>query len=429
MKLSKDGKIAVILGSIFALFVGVYLVVGFYSGYTGKLETEFIISYSEYDSLKVNGFAVRDEGSVAEKNNGAVLYKQEGLVYVPVIDDGENVSKNGVLALAFSSEAQADAYLQQQELKQSLEAIEDFKSSDDLSYGNILFLNSQTGAHVSDYISLISSGNVSEIDYYSETVADDITTRQIAVGEELDYDKIISDYNKQIKALGKSYKIAKTITSPIAGYFVGSVDGYENACSYKAVEDNEISVGECQRLLGAETESFDGAYGKIIAQHNWYYIFDVKISDASVLKTGYWVNVSFPEIGVTDLDMKVYSISEAENDIVTVTLKCTAMNENLSKIRKETANIILNKHTGYKISNDALRENEDGVQGVYAIVGNIIRFSPVEILFYGDDYVIAKGVKALRNPENEKEGYYHLLKQYDRIIVKGINLEDGSIVS
>ena len=67
--------------------------------------------------------------------------------------------------------------------------------------------------------------------------------------------------------------------------------------------------------------------------------------------------------------------------------------------------------------------------GVYTIVGNIMKFAPIDILYYTDDYVIADGIKMLRDEEDSSQGYYHKLKQYDKIIVKGIHLEDGNIVS
>ena len=127
--------------------------------------------------------------------------------------------------------------------------------------------------------------------------------------------------------------------------------------------------------------------------------------------------------------MLVYDITEEKDGIVTVTLKCTAMNEKIATIRKDSANITVKKYNGFKISNEAVTENDDGVMGVYTIVGNIIKFSPIDILYYTDDYVIADGVKKLRDEEDESSGYYHKLKQYDKIIVKGRNLEDGNIVS
>ncbi|MBO7319402.1 MAG: hypothetical protein J6V06_05205, partial [Clostridia bacterium] len=65
----------------------------------------------------------------------------------------------------------------------------------------------------------------------------------------------------------------------------------------------------------------------------------------------------------------------------------------------------------------------------YVIVGNIMKFAPVDIKYYADSYVIVQGMTMLRNEEDKSEGYYHKLKQYDRIIVKGINLEDGNIIS
>ena len=67
--------------------------------------------------------------------------------------------------------------------------------------------------------------------------------------------------------------------------------------------------------------------------------------------------------------------------------------------------------------------------GVYVVVGNIIKFAPIEILYYTDEYVIADGLKLLKDENDTSLGYYHKLKQYDKIIVKGRNLEDGNIVN
>ena len=127
--------------------------------------------------------------------------------------------------------------------------------------------------------------------------------------------------------------------------------------------------------------------------------------------------------------MLVHDVTGAKDGKITVTLKCTAMNEKLAKIRKDTATVTIKEYKGFKINNDALTENDDGVMGVYVIVGNIIKIAPIDIQYYADGYVIAQGVVKLRNEEDKSLGYYHKLKQYDKIIVKGINLEDGSIVS
>lgn len=429
MKLNKDTKIAVSLVAAFLLMVALYIADGAYSNYTGKLETEYLLSHSEIQSLEVDGFAVRDENiSVAGKNT-SIFYKDDSLVYVPVISDSENIGKNGVIAIGFVDESQASAYLEAKELEDKLSKLEENANKQGLNHGNVLFLNSQISIGVSNYIKALGENNISGIESVIESVSGNITSKQNAVGENISYDELIKDCNKQIKALKSSYKIQKQITSPYAGYFVSNVDGFESAVSYADVSEKKLNNADGTKFISLSPENTENAFGKLIAQHTWYYVFDAKASDAAVLKTGYWVSVGFNDLGINDLDMLVYDITEEKEGSVTVTLKCTSMNEKISAIRKDTANITVKKYKGFKISDEAITENDYGVIGVYTVVGNIIKFAPIDILYYADGYVIADGVRLLRDENDESSGYYHKLKQYDKIIVKGRNLEDGNIVS
>lgn len=429
MKVNKDTKIAVSLVAAFILMVALYAADGIYSRYTGKLETEYILTHSEVHSMKVDGFAVRDENISVNGKNTSIFYKDDALVYVPVISDSENIGKNGLIALGFSDENQASSYLEAKDLQEKIDKLKENANKQGLNHGNVLFLNSQISIGVSNYIKALQSNNISGFETVVDSVAGNITSKQNAIGEDIDYNELISDYSKQIKTLKASYKIQNRITSPYAGYFVSNVDGYESSVNYSDVSRKNINNGDGTKYASLSPQTSENAFGKLITQHTWYYIFDVKASDAAVLKSGYWVNVAFNDLGISDLDMLVYDITEEKDGIVTVTLKCTAMNEKIASIRKDSANITVKKYKGFKISNEAVTENDEGVMGVYTIVGNIIKFSPINILYYTDDYVIAEGVRMLRDEEDESSGYYHKLKQYDKIIVKGRNLEDGNIVS
>ena len=69
------------------------------------------------------------------------------------------------------------------------------------------------------------------------------------------------------------------------------------------------------------------------------------------------------------------------------------------------------------------------------VLGNFVKFTPVEILYYGEDYVIAdkyvvykeddKGNKVI---DEEATGKYRSLNLYDKIIVKGMHIEDGMLI-
>lgn len=428
-QLSKDQKIAVALIGSFLVVLLMYAVNGYYLNRTGTLKTDFILNYTETEKLTVNGFAVRDENRVNEGSNACLLHKEDGFVYVPVISDCENVSKNGTIALAFKTKQEADAYIQEQQLKEKLASIKELERSEDLSYSNILFLNSQLNHNVSDYLSNIGSSDVSDIGKYINSITKNITSKQIATGKDLDYETIIRDYSKQISDLKSSYNIDHKITSPYAGYFSGSTDGYEEIYDFNLPAKKQVEAGQGEKLISASAQTMDNIYGKIVLDHTWYYIFDVTLKDAAPLKTGYWVEVSFDELGVRELDMQVDNISDVKDGTVTVTLRCTSINDNLLNIRKEAASISIKEYSGFKISNEALNKNEKEIQGVYAIVGNVMKFSPVEIVFYGDGYVIAKGKKVAIDENAKKLKYYHVLRQYDKIIVEGMNLKDGSIVN
>ena len=429
MKLNKDSKTALILVGAFVLMLVLYGVDSIYKKHTGRLETEYILPYSEVQTVSVKGFAVRDENISADGKNISVLYKDDSLVYVPVISDSENISKNGVIALGFADEEQASAYIKEVEMREKLSNIKETAGKTGLNHNNVIFLNSQISSTFSKYVKSLSTGNLSHSEELIDSLESSITTRQSAIGEEVSYDMIIEDYTKQINQLKSSYTVRKKITSPYSGYFISKVDGYESAVSYAEVSSKKTPNGSGDKfrsLVAAETEN---AYGKLIAQHTWYYVFDIGISDASVIRLGYWVSVAFEELGIHDVDMLVYDISDEKDGKLTVTLKCTSMNAELAKIRKDPAEITVKKYSGFKISNDAISENENGVVGVYAIVGNIMKFAPIDVSYYADGYVIADGVAMLRDENDKSLGYYHKLKPYDKIIVKGVNLEDGSLVS
>lgn len=429
MKPTKDTKIAIGLVAAFLVMVALYGIALIYNKHTGKLETEYLLPYSEVQSVSVKGFAVRDENINTDGKNTSIFYKEDELVYIPAISDSENIAKNGIIALGFADESQASAYKEEMEMREKLANIKETATKQGLNYSNVLFLNTQIATGVSNYVKALSDGNLGDFYSVAENITANITSRQSATGEELSYDDIISDYTKKIKTLKSSYTIKKKIVSPFAGYFISYVDGYESSVRYNDIESRKISNGDGNKFASLSPADTQNAYGKLIAQHTWYYVFDINVSESSIIKNGYWVSVSFEDLGIKDIDMLVYDITEAKDNVVTVTLKCTAMNEELSKIRKETATIAVKKYSGYKISNDAISENENGIMGVYVIVGNIMKFAPVDIKYYSEDYVIADGLVLLKNEEDKSEGYYHKLKQYDKIIVKGINLEDGNIVS
>lgn len=436
MNNAKDKKLAIGMLIAFGVMAVLYFAQAVYSDSTGKIEYEYALKYTQEEKLNVKGFAVRDENRYKYGQNISVLIKNTNKVYVPVLSDSESVGKNDTIAIAFNNEDQAENYIKVKELQAKLNNLRELKSQGDLNYVNVVYLNSSIYNTVDDYVSCISGNTLGELDNSVGNFTAKMSTKQIATGGKFNINTQIKNLKKEIEALKETYDTSNKIKSSYAGYFVSEVDGYESVKSYKDVEKKKVKVNEGEKLINSKKKKIENVYGKIIAQHTWYFIFDTSITDASVIKTGNYVTVDFPEKEIEDITMKVYNVSELNGDTITVILQCTSMNEDLANLRIENAAITVKNYSGYRIDSSAIVENEEGLKGVNVIRGNYVQFTPVTISYYGDNYVIADKYIAYKEDEKgnkvideEKTSKYRSINLYDQIIVKGMHIDDGMVIS
>lgn len=431
----KDKKILAIIAAVTGVLLVLWIVQNFYTSATGKLVTEFALNYTQVESVLVDGFAVRDEGEFENGKNSSFLYKNSSSYYVPLVEDSANVSNNDSIAIAFSDEASAVAYRERVALREKITALKELKSQGGLSYLNVVGLNSLIYSSAVDYADSVSTGKSENLHKIADNFTQRLTTKQIATGEKLDFDAAIKEYTDEYEALKYSLGDYKRVYAPRAGYFVSNVDGYENIVSYNDVASKKLKCKSGEKFCNAEAESYDNVYGKIVGQFTWYFVFDMAASQVSSMNEGTTVYVNFPAKGISNVKMSVYDISEAKDSVITVTLRCKMMNEDLVALRKEKAEIVIKSHSGLKISQKAIVKNDEGIDGVYVLSGNYVEFSPVDIKYYGEDYVIADKYYVIKKDDKgenyidyEETDKYRSIKLYDNIVVKGKNLYDGKIV-
>lgn len=436
MKSDKSKKFSAAVLVFVAVCLVLYIVQAMYFDKTDIVEIEYAYSEVEEDIINAEGFAVRDEFRDENGVNTSILYKNSDKVYVPIISDSAGVGVKDNIAACFDNEAQADAYLKIRELEAKKDSLSNMKSYEALSKIDISYLNSQVYKSVQDYCELLSDGSYGLLENKIDSFCGYMTSKQIATGNSYDFSGLIADCEEKIKKLEASVGSRQYITSPYAGYFVSVVDGYEQTKLYSDVKNKKTEPNEVASLLKSEPSPVENVYGKIIAQHTWYLLFDVSIERASSIKTGKTVYVDFPERGIDDIPMSVHHVSEMKDGNVTVTLRCKYLNEELAVLRKEKLTITVAKYEGIKISNEALIKNDEGIDGVYVLAGNVARFTPIHITYYGSDFVIAEKYIAYKSDKDgnriideEKTSLYRELSVYDSIIVKGTNITDGKVIS
>ena len=97
--------------------------------------------------------------------------------------------------------------------------------------------------------------------------------------------------------------------------------------------------------------------------------------------------------------------------------------------RFQTAEIVLGGIEGLSVPKKALRVI-NGVEGVYILVGDVIRFRRVERIAEKEEYYVVRYIKDndVFDDGDENAVYVKPLELYDNIVVSGKDLFDGKIV-
>ena len=184
--------------------------------------------------------------------------------------------------------------------------------------------------------------------------------------------------------------------------------------------------------------------GKLILGDNWYYVGVVSAQEAQTLQTrqnrlgtGESLSFRFTKNVDRDLSVTLLSVGAEENGRCVVTFQGNTYLQELTLLRRQSAEIILDTTDGLRVPLAALRvatqtvtekdpeteetaSKEVNVTGVYCVSGAKARFKPVEVLLTGDDYAV---VRSAGSTEKLR------LRPGDEIIVAARDLYDGKVVS
>ena len=421
---SNSNKIMIVILSVLSLLVVSYVIQAAYFRRTGAILTQSAAYVTESDSTPVSGIAIRDEAKVANSVNTAILIRKADGIYQSAVDDGENVAKGDYIAYKFATQEQGQAYRQSVEIDAKIRYLSLFQKMGNTKNSDISALNSDITLSINKYLYAIEKNDFTNCEELLTNINYSLISRQTATGENSDFSKEITAYTDQLKVLSNQIGEKTGISAPFAGYFVSTVDGFEQCYDYKKLRTDGITVKQIEKLLNKKPSETNNAFGKIVGQHIWYFAFNIPVSQASNISSGSTLYVSFPEKGIENLEMTVSGMNKT-GDTLAVVLKCKSIDKDILKLRKENAVISLGNYSGFKISNEAITDDGNGTIGVYVYSGQIAVFKPIDVVYRTDSYVLANPAI---DEEDKNADQNKVLKQYDRIILKGRNLYDGKVL-
>ena len=283
-------------------------------------------------------------------------------------------------------------------------------------------LNSDADLLFVQMLNIVSSGKLENFDSSAAAFRNKLTSQQIAIEGKIDFSKKIKSLKERLSEIENESISVQNLTAEKAGYYISSIDGYENKLPYNNVE--HLTASDIEKAVNSKPIVVpNNALGKLVCNYNWYLLTTVSNSIATQLKIGQPMKINFGQALENTVSVKVHSINSSQNGNSAVVFVCNLMNEQLAGLRIEKAALVLKEHKGYRVNSAAIRVNE-GDAGAYVLLGNVISFRRLKVLYSNDEFVITK---IIENTYYTKRPYN--IELFDEVVIKGKNLNEGKIVN
>ncbi len=384
--------------------LSVYGVTQWYLINRNKIETVKATEGFINDSIMTTGVVCREETVLESTTDGFVFYN---------VENGQRVSSGMLIGEVYPSVDDIDLINKSNDIKQQLlklEEAENFMSTVNI---DISITRKQLSNSMVELSHSVVTGNYDDI--YNSMM--DVSLHINKINTAMDRNDDIASTKQELINLnndinGRISDPLVSISSPTSGYFMDSVDGYENVITKESFEN--MSYEEGLQVLNTPVESSkSGVYGKVITNYKWHLCAYVTQKQAEKLSNTKKVRLSL------DTEQNQYQNAEIEkiipkDNMYLVVLKSSTIDKSSVSNRINECEILFSQYKGIKVPKSALRI-VGGEMGVYIKFAKLVQFKKVSPIYQDDNYVI---LPINTSDENQVE-------LYDDIIVKGVNLYDG----
>ncbi len=418
--------VSVALSLIFIVFI--FVTTNFMGN--ESIVTQTAINTTVAESINTTGFVIRDEELVDNNSTGVLVYQ---------VSSGDKITTDGTIATIYSNETDAVNYQNICELEQEiaeLEALNNVLGSSNVGLDSV---NNRLDQKLVSFIKTVNERDFANVSSSQGDLLSAIYRKQIITGDQKNFDSKIEELKKEKDSLVQnSNDSIDEIKSKESGYFVSSVDGYENKFSINDL--SEITYSDINNVTSSEVD--ESKYiGKVLKGVNWYIACPVTHEQATAIShNDSDINIKIPYATSELIPAKVFSVNNSSaDDMSVVILECNYMSPALSQIRNESVEIQLNTYEGLKVPRIALHDDivtktttdangnyitqESKVQGVYVKYGSELIFKQVYVIYSDEDYVICS-----ENPDDDLLFNGTTLMLYDEVVVEGDNLYNGKLI-
>lgn len=376
--------------------------------YYNPLKTEPAELYSFVDYLQTTGVYVRQERTVSYSGSGVISY---------VYSDGEKLARNSVIAQIYASQSDLSVQRRIDELNEQIRVLKDAEKLVGSDNSQIEAFSNQIYENHAKMMQYILDGDYLAAADMKSDYLNLQSKRQIVNGTTTDYSAKITELENEIASLSARITSRPTdLTLQETGYFVSSVDGYEDILTYDSIPDlTEDRINEI--IKNPDIGSGSSVIGKIVSDYKWQMVCIVPADNTLGIYESATLNVRIGnEASVAKATVE--ELKDFPSGSRMLVLSFDVFNQALVRSRTAQIKIMFDEYSGIRIPASAVHFDDEDNMGVFIKLGVTVYFVKIDMIRTEGDYILVKDTTGT-------EGYLSL---YDSVVVEGTDLYDGKIV-
>jgi len=370
------------------------------------IKTEVALFYELTEDLRFKGVYIRDERQIAYPTTGIVAYTGR---------DGSKLAINSVVAKIYTKKEDIFAEHRINEIEERVKALSDaaaFAGTDNSQLDS--FMGQLAEKHL-QILNSIDAGDYEKAVKYKNEYMSLRGKINVVKGVADNYSDKITELEAEIAQLKAKITEPQDLTISESGYFVSIADGYEDILRYADAPEltrEQIEGVIKNPLLPVSPD----VVGKIVDSYKWRMAAVLDVDKARTVYEGKKVDLIIGS-SKSRIEAKVELIRNLKDGTALYIFGCDLLTDEYVGKRIASVRMLLDDYSGIRISQSAIRFNEQGERGVFILSGSVIKFKKINLIHTEEDFAIA---------ENTDEAGY--LKLFDSVIVGGKDLYDGKIV-
>lgn len=400
-----------LVASILMLFLLFYVGYQIFRYTGGSVKTETVYAYTVSQTLSARALIFRDETVLEETGAGV-----QSCLY----EDGERVQVGQPVVEYLAGASGSGNRSRLRETQWEIAMLEEAQNTSLSHFSNAEALGRDIKQQLNRVVQMSASGNYAQVAEVRPVLVSLLNKRQVATGKENDFNSRIGSLALERDALSSSSgrDVNSVVNTPMSGYYAKPVDGLETVLTLElartAGQEELLELLENPPAAGSKAGS-----GRIVTSQNWYVAVTVDKYDIQWVQQGQSLELRFENSAAQVPALIDRVLVSNEQDQAVLVLHCNNVSADTINLRSAQVSLVFTQYTGLRVNASHLRFQE-GERGVYTLENNVISFKRLDPIYEEPGFLLS------RQPVDPYDTV--TLRQYDQIVTKGLELEDGKIV-